>query len=214
MVLFPGTVQPQVIVGAAYQIRTPAPVEGINDADLVGHVLDGKGWAYDALYQRHAKAIGGMVARLLGTRQDVDDVVHDAFVAAFEKIHTLRDPNAFRSWLTQIAIARVRQILRRQRLGGMLGLRFPTDDATLKALASSELDPERRLELGQLDEVLHTLPIGQRIAWMLRHVEGHTIDDVARHCDCSPTTVKRWLRKAERRVKQVFARNAWEDGRG
>jgi len=206
--------QLQTHVGAAYQTRVPAPVEGICDGDLVVDALDGKGWAYDALYQRHARSIGAMAARLLGTRQDVDDIVHDAFVTAFEKIHTLRDPKAFRSWLTQIAIMRVRQTLRRQRLRSMLGLRFPTDDATLEALASNELDPERRLELGKLDEVLHTLPIGQRIAWMLRHVEGHAVDDIARHCDCSPTTVKRWLRKAERRVKQVFAPDAWEDRHG
>jgi RNA polymerase sigma-70 factor (ECF subfamily) len=51
--------------------------------------------------------------------------------------------------------------------------------------------------LSQLDEVLRRVVPAQRLAWMLRHVEGHTLDDVAAQCGVSLATVKRHIARAE-----------------
>lgn len=137
----------------------------IADADLVARVCAGDRWAEDALYRRYARVVAGLVARLLGgPREDVEDVVHDAFVSAFEKMDRLRDRSAFRPWLMQIAVTHVRRVLRRRRLKRALGLLPSSDELSLERIASSEVSPEVRAELAVIDGVLGRLPTNERIA--------------------------------------------------
>src|SRR5687768_18026706 len=91
-------------------VRASEP-PAIGDGVLVGRMLAGDLEAEDLLYRRHARPTAGMVARLLGSRDEVEDVVHDAFVSAFSKIEQLRDPSAFRAWLSMIAVTHVRRVL-------------------------------------------------------------------------------------------------------
>ncbi len=173
---------------------------GIADADLVEAVKVGDRWGSDALYRRYAGPVGGMATRLLANRQDADDVVHDSFLKAFQKIHTLRDPSRFRSWIFSIAVSEARMLFRKRQLRSIIGYHL-IEDATLEML-SAEPDGETRAELAALDVVLRTMPTEQRIAWTLRHVEGQSLEETARHCGCSLATIKRRLRAASTRVQR------------
>ncbi len=164
----------------------------------------GDAWAEDALYRRHARPIAGLVARLLGSKQDAEDVVHDAFVHAFQKLDRLREPDAFRGWLSRIAITQVRRVIRRRRLARSLGLLPLGDDAALEQLASSVVSPEVRAELAVVDGILRRLPTNDRIAWMLRVVEGHRLEEVAELSGCSLATAKRRIAAAQKRMNAVL----------
>jgi RNA polymerase sigma-70 factor (ECF subfamily) len=184
---------------------TPAPVDEVPvqvpDGELVRRALDGDRWAEGALYRKHASRVGAMVVRLLQSRDEAEDVLHDAFVTAFEKLPRLREPDAFRGWLNQIAIMHVRKRLRRRKLTRALGLLPVKDTATLDQLSGSEASAEVRAELGLIDERLQQLPSHQRLAWMLRHVEGYQLDETAEACGCSLATVKRRLKAADEAMK-------------
>jgi RNA polymerase sigma-70 factor (ECF subfamily) len=45
--------------------------------------------------------------------------------------------------------------------------------------------------------MIERIPVRQRVVWMLKHVEGETLDAIAEICRCSKTTVQRRLRAAE-----------------
>ena len=187
-------------------VRAPAAPE-VSDAVLVARILSGEAASREVLYKRHVDYVSGMSARLLRSIDASQDVTQDAFVMAFERLATLRDPAAFRGWLAAIAVSFVRRRLRKQRLLRALGLDGSHDDAALDRLAREDTAAETRSELAALDLVLQTLPANQRIAWMLRHVEGDALDDVAAACDCSLATAKRWISAADERVR---AHLAWE----
>ncbi|HJL20484.1 MAG TPA: RNA polymerase sigma factor [Sandaracinaceae bacterium LLY-WYZ-13_1] len=190
-------------MGAVRRLREPRPAS-IADGDLVARVRDGDRWAEDALYRRHARPVASVVARLLGTRQDVEDVVHDAFLSAFEQIDRLRDPDKFGRWLMRIAVTQVRRSLRRKRLRRALGLLPSGDDLALERLASTRAGPDVQAELAVVDGILRRLPADQRIAWMLRYVEGHRLEDVAELCGCSLATAKRRIARARSTMDQVI----------
>lgn len=175
----------------------------IDDASLVERAQRGDRRAEDLLFRRHAAAVSRTVVRLLGTRLDAEDVVHDAFVIAFEKLRTLREPAAFRGWLMRIAIIRVRRVIRRRRLKRSLGLLPMADDAGLEELATQGASPEVRAELAVIDRIRQGLPADQRIAWTLRMVEGHRLEDVAQLCGCSLATAKRRIAAAQRTMNAV-----------
>jgi RNA polymerase sigma-70 factor, ECF subfamily len=177
------------------------PVAERSDAELVALLLAGRRGADAALYQRHAKAVLAVATRLLGRTADAEDVVQDTFLTAFECIRQLRDPALFRPWLTRITVRHVHRRFRRRRLLHALGLDRGEDDAALARLALAPFDTETRAELARLDTALHALAPRQRVAFMLRHVEGYDLTEVADACGASLATIKRWLQRADEVVR-------------
>ena len=169
-----------------------------SDQALVERILDGDRWAQEALFRRYVEPLGSVVVRLLQSRSDAEDVVHDTFVTAFSQLHKLREPAAVKGWLMQIAVRKVHRRFRRQRLLSALGFE-QRQDATYEVCVSAEAGPEVRAELALLDRRIQKLPTPERIAWVLRAVEGEPIKVIAQACDCSVSTAKRRIEAA--RVK-------------
>lgn len=180
-----------------------------SDEDLVVRARGGDRWAAQELFRRHVGPVAATATRLLGDPVAAEDVVQDAFAIALEKLGTLRDPPAFRKWIVQIAVSQVHRVFRRRRF-----LRFFEPDlgpGSLSYLVSDDVGPEARAELELLDRELRRLPAEQRVAWMLRHVEGMELREVADACDCSLATAKRRIDAAQVRVER-HVRVGTDDG--
>jgi RNA polymerase sigma-70 factor (ECF subfamily) len=171
-----------------------------DDAQLVERIRQGNRAAEEALYRAYAPAVLALATRLLGRRSDAEDATQDTFVIAFENIERLRDPAALRPWLMQVAVSQVRRRFRKRRLLKALGLHIGADDATLDSLVAPGASQEVRADLSMLDRILAGLPAAQRIAWMLRYVEGEELQAVAHACGCSLATIKRRIAAADAQV--------------
>jgi RNA polymerase sigma-70 factor, ECF subfamily len=178
-------------------LRPALPSHDAPDAELVERARGGNHWAEEMLYRRHAEYIVSLCSRLLRHAADADDVVQDAFVAAFEQIGALREPAQFRRWLTSIAVHQAHRKLRRRKLMRWLGLGRTDKDDLAANVASTALSPEVAIELGRLDQVLTKLRDDLRLAWQLRYVEGCRLEEVAELCHCSLATAKRRIQKAD-----------------
>jgi RNA polymerase sigma-70 factor (ECF subfamily) len=185
--------------GRVLRART---ADHLTDADLVERALAQDAWAREALFRRHVRPVTATVIRLLGRRQEAEDVVQDTFATAFAELGTLRDPGALRAWLMQIAVRKMHRLFRRRKLLRVLGLDRGYDDAALSLLADPSSAEEARAELALIDEFLSKQPAELRIAWMLRAVEGEAIEDVARICRCSPATAKRRIKAVQDRLDE------------
>jgi RNA polymerase sigma-70 factor (ECF subfamily) len=154
-----------------------------------------------------------LAVRIQGSVTDVDDIVHDAFLRAHQRLAELRDAAAFRSWLGAIVVHLVRTRMRRIRWLSSVGL-VTADPIDLDWIASADASPEVRAELAQVYALLRTLPADDRIAWTLRHIERHRLEQVAELCDCSLATAKRRILRAHRFLTEHFVApfaNAEED---
>jgi RNA polymerase sigma-70 factor, ECF subfamily len=200
----------RLIPGRKAQDRGPAPAGGALDAELVARLRRGDAEAFEILYRRHVNFAINLAVRIQGTAADVEDVVHDAFLRAHQRLAELRDVSAFRSWLGSIVVRLVRSRLRRRRLTAMLGLSAP-DPVDLDAIAAPDADPESRALLAQAYALLQTLPTDERIAWTLRHVERHRLGAVAALTGCSLATAKRRILRAERYLDEHFVAPFGED---
>jgi RNA polymerase sigma-70 factor (ECF subfamily) len=174
-----------------------------SDAELVALVGSGHREAFEALYRRHAGFALGLAIRIQGGASDVEDVVHDAFMQAHARLADLKDASAFRAWLGSIVVRLVRTRLRRRRLLGALGLTSP-EPVDLDAIASSDASTEARVLLAQVYALLQTLPASDRIAWTLRYIEKHRLEEVAELMDCSLATGKRRILRAQRFLAAHF----------
>jgi RNA polymerase sigma-70 factor (ECF subfamily) len=180
----------------------PAQV-GPEDEELVGRARGLDARAFEALYRRHAEFAFNLAVRIQGSSADVEDVVHDAFIKAQERLTDLRDSAAFRPWLGSIVVRLVRTRLRRRKLLRALGLTTP-EPVEIETIAAVDADPEARALLAQVYALLQTLAADDRIAWTLRYVERHRLETVAVMMDCSLATAKRRIARAQSFLTEHF----------
>jgi RNA polymerase sigma-70 factor, ECF subfamily len=177
------------------------PFEG-DETALVAAMCSGRLDAGAAFYDRHVQAIHALVFRLMGPDGEIDDVVHDVFVRALESLPRLREPAALRSWLFGIAVRAVG--IRFQKRSRQRWLRFMAPEdvpemAAVPAAASSELGEA----LGDVYAILRGMDADERIALVLRRVEGMSLEDAAAATGMSLATFRRRLARGE---AKFFAR--------
>lgn len=194
----------RLVAGSAARVKpAESPDPGLDDERLVTRALGSDLLAFELLYRRHSGFALNLAVRIQGSAIDAEDVVHDAFLKASERLSELRDSSAFRPWLGSIVVRLVRTRLRRRRLLRSLGL-ASAEPIELDAIASPNADPESRVLLAQVYSLLQTLPADDRIAWTLRYVDHHRLEVVAKLLDCSLATAKRRILRAQRFLSEHF----------
>jgi RNA polymerase sigma-70 factor, ECF subfamily len=154
---------------------------------------------FDQVFRRYSPYVARVALRLLGSDGEVDDLVQDVFLEAHRGLARVREAGALGGWLARICVRRATRRLRRRRLLALLSL----DTVAERELPfDSSASPEERAEAIRLYRKLDRLPVLERVAWLLRHVEGESLDDMVTLCGCSKSTVQRRLRSAEARLQQ------------
>jgi RNA polymerase sigma-70 factor (ECF subfamily) len=176
---------------------------GPSDAALVVAARAGERWAQEALFRRHSRMVNGLAFRLMGRDSEVDDLVQDAFVAAFRGLERLENPQVFASWLASIVVRTAHKRLRRRHLLTRLGLERGTP-IDVESVVSPVAPPEVGAELRAVYALLDRLDSQARIALVLRRVEGFSLGEIAERMDLSLATVKRRLTVAERLLAQML----------
>ena len=182
---------------------TLAPVQGflsvpMTDATLVRRVLDGDTAAFTMLVDRHAAACTRFAIRMLANREDAEDAVQDSFLRAYRSLARYEERQAFRTWLFQILVNRCRTAaVRRQRRQRM----FLVDD---NAVASASVRPAAEsTELrAELRRAIDALDPDQREAFLLKHVELLSYDEMAEATGVGVSALKM-------RVKRACDRMQW-----
>lgn len=146
-------------------------------------------------YRRFAPYVAAIAIRIVGRNEDLDDLVQDVFVDAARGIASLCQPEAIKGWLAKITVRKAVRRLRRRRLLRALFLQDdePTD---YDSLVAPDASPEQRALVARIYRALDALSAEDRVAWVLRHVQGETLEEAARVCDCSLSTYQRRLRRA------------------
>lgn len=152
----------------------------------------------NAMFREYASYVGSIALRILGSPDDVDDIVQEVFLTAHLKLDQLRDPGAVRVWLGKIAVSKSSRYLKKRRWMQRLPL------TSVREVEWAGASPELKLQVQRLYQALEQLPVEERVVWTLRHVQRATIAETAEFAGISPTTVKRRLRRATATLEEVF----------
>ncbi|MEZ4301662.1 MAG: sigma-70 family RNA polymerase sigma factor [Polyangiaceae bacterium] len=177
-----------------------------DDEALVRGVRAGERWARAALFDRYAVDVERILRRILGyeVHTDMADLVHDTFVQALSSFDNLRDPGALRGFIQAIAAHTAYRTIRSRKVRRWLRFWEPSQ---LPEVAVDDVDPDVREAYRRTYQLLDRLPADERVAFVLRHVEGMDLGQLAETCRVSLSTIKRRLARAESR----FARAAGRD---
>jgi RNA polymerase sigma-70 factor (ECF subfamily) len=149
------------------------------DARLAERIRAGETDALGELYDRYASAALGTALRVVGDREEAEDVVHDAFVAVWRKMDRFDAARgSLRAWLMTIVRNRAIDKVRGRRST------LDVDDADERSLLRTGPNPtwEAALEhtsAAEVRDALASLPDEQRRAIELAYFEGYTYREVA-----------------------------------
>ena len=159
------------------------------DAALVRAAQGGDVPAFESLYTRYAPVVHGILLGRLAAG-DVDDVVQEVFITAYQKLTMLREPAAFAGWIARIARNRAedsrRGVLERMELDQHVGARARQDDA---------------LEAARALAAIRALPRAYRETLMLRLVEGMSADEIAQRTGLTSGSVRVNLHRGMRLLR-------------
>jgi RNA polymerase sigma-70 factor, ECF subfamily len=161
---------------------------------LVAAVLAGDVEAFSELIKRYEDTCVRFAVRMLGSRVDADDALQSAFMRAFRGLRNCREPGRFGGWLYQIVVNECRTYATRQR---RRELRFtPAPDAIERAVAPGSEPEEDRDVDGHIENALGMLPAEQREAFLLKHVEELSYEEMAALTGLSVSALKMRVKRA------------------
>ena len=175
-----------------------------DDATLAVEALAGKRWAQREIWYRFAPMVYGLLRRSLSTRRDHEDLVQEVFVRVFRRLHTLEKTTALRSFIYSVAVRVMSEEIRHfqvlQRTRSQLLLMAETS-------ATAPVDYEARDTLLRIQHILDGMKDKHRAVFVLRHVEGMDLQEIADGLDLSLATVKRYLVKSLGAIQQAVVRD-------
>jgi RNA polymerase sigma-70 factor, ECF subfamily len=173
--------------------------EGSDDASLVTAARDGDRDAFGRLYSRYSRMVHGILLARVGSA-DVDDLVQDAFVHAFRRLHDLNDATRFGGWLAAIARSRANDHRRR----------LQTASAVRQALAMEEgsmspMNPSLQMSAERILELIRALPDAYRETLILRLIEGMTGPEIAVRTGLTPGSVRVNLYRGMQQLREKMS---------
>jgi RNA polymerase sigma-70 factor (ECF subfamily) len=168
---------------------------------LVERVRRGDSAAFDALVGRYMRRAFAVAYRLLGNREDAEDLVQDAFMAVLQKIDTFERGRGFSPWFFRILVNRG--------LNARKARALRTTDEIPAAAAAGGFSPERQAEQTELRDrlrcALATLPERQRVIVELFELEGFGSTQIAEILEIADGTVRWHLHEARKALRQALA---------
>ena len=185
----------------------------LDDAALVACVRGGERDAFRQVMQRCNQRMFRVVRGVIRNEAEAEDVVQAAYVHGYEKLASYRGDASLATWLVRIALNEAHGRLRRKRdtvaIDAMEALPataaqlipFPgqaRDGDPAEAMARAQL---RRL----LEQAVDALPEAFRLVYVLRDIEGCSVEETALALGIRPETVKTRLHRAHRQLRAALA---------
>jgi RNA polymerase sigma-70 factor (ECF subfamily) len=180
----------------------------IPDETLVEKAKEKEYGAFEELVKRYEGKIYGHTLRLLGNKEDAEDVLQETFLNAFRGLEGFRGDSTFSTWIYRIATNNALMRLRKAARGEQeLNEELPPPESMKKqALASHILDPtdtllEKEIVV-ELHKVIERLPEKYRSIFLLRDVEEFSTEKTAEILGLSEAAVKSRLHRARLFLRQ------------
>ena len=178
-----------------------------DDELLLQRFAAGETAAFDEIMAMHHAGVARLVHRLLGWPAEVEDVVQETFLRAFENLHKLNSHSSLSAWLYAIAVNRCRSHLRRQFLWRkMLGRGVPAASHAREGPAEdAEQRAMSRETFQEVCRAVQDLPARYREAAVLHYLEGLSIERTSEVLGVTRNAVGVRLHRARARLQKALA---------
>ena len=197
-------------------LMKPVPSQDpLSDEEVVARVLGGETNLFEIVMRRYNQRLYRVARAILRNDSEVEDVMQDAYVRAYEHLGQFAGRAKFSTWLTRIA---VHEALMRRRRGNRYQELQPMSEREkdpMEAFPSMALNPEQQASTSQirglLEEAVEQLPDAYRAVFILRDVEEMNTIETAAVLNLTEENVKVRLHRARALLrKSLFAKAGME----
>jgi RNA polymerase sigma-70 factor (ECF subfamily) len=164
------------------------------DNTFVQKALHGDLNAIEHIYEDNYRNVFRIVYRMYPVREIAEEIVNDTFITAFKRLETLKDHNAFRSWLFSIAVNNVRNRRRseKKRITIEMDETYPAQNTGNPIMKAA------------LEQAIDDLPQRYREIFLLHDADGFTHQEISRILNIAEGTSKSQLFKARNILKKIL----------
>lgn len=169
---------------------------------LVNQAMKGDADAFLELMEKNSLSMYKVARAILNNDEDVADAIQDTILTCFEKLHTLKKAEYFKTWMTRILINECNKILRHYK-----NIQLPEfmPEISRQDMSMAEVEFKEMLDL--IDEKY-------RVILILYYVDGFKIQDIAEMLDLNENTVKTRLSRARTHLGELYFGNHYVNHAG
>lgn len=190
----------------AEAVASAAITGSVTDGEAVRRVVEGDSAFFEILMRRHNQRIYRAVRAVLGSEDEVEDVMQQAYLNAYQHLPQFAGEARFSTWLTRIAVNEA--LARRRKRVFVQG----DDEMTMTLADEKTPDPEQQASAAELREVMErevaALPDAFRAVFVLREVEGLSTAEAAACLGISEDLAKTRLHRARTALRENLYRRA------
>ncbi len=186
----------------------------VSNGVLVKKSQEGDSLSFEELVKRYEKKIYNLAYRIMGNKEDANDILQETFLEAFRKLSSFKGKSKFSTWLYRIAVNLCLMKKRREKKIDEVPLDMPIltkeedeikgelrDDWSKNPLATLENKEVRK----KLSKAIDSLPEEYRTVILLRGVNGLSNEEVAKMLKISLPAVKSRLHRARLFVRDQLS---------
>jgi RNA polymerase sigma-70 factor (ECF subfamily) len=178
----------------------------MSDREAVAAVRAGDREAFRPLVERHSRAIFKLGFRMTGNEQDAEEVVQETFLRAYRKIDHFESRANFGTWLYRIASNCALDLLQRRK-PQQQNTPLEDEEGVELPLPTPNPGPERLLLSGELKqkltEAMARLTPVERSAFVLRHFEGRSIEEIGKALELKENATKNCIYRAVQKIRHA-----------
>jgi RNA polymerase sigma-70 factor, ECF subfamily len=185
------------------------PETASDDLALVHASKSGDVAAFEELVKRYDRKLLRIAHHVTHNQEDAEDAVQEAFLKAFQHLAQFRENSKFSTWLIRITLNQSLMKLRKQRATRELSFVNdfqPEEDSLPIDVADWAPNPEELYGAAELREILRKtlqeLGPGLRVVFVLRDIEGLSLEQTAEALDLSLAAVKARSRRARLQLRE------------
>jgi RNA polymerase sigma-70 factor (ECF subfamily) len=196
-----------LLPAALLTVRLVGELPAREDADeeLVSRARGGDRRAYDELYRRNVDVVWRRLTRLLGPDPEREDLTQQVFLDAFRGLDRFRGQARFRTFLCRVAVNKAIDHLERRRRRP-LPLAPEDFELVVETSASPELRAEQRQQMALVFGLLDRIKPKKRVAFVLRVIEGLSLEEVAELVQATVPAVAQRVRHAHDELQAMLGR--------
>jgi RNA polymerase sigma-70 factor, ECF subfamily len=179
----------------------------VDAGGLIERAQSGDSDAFRLLVEQHSRAIFRLAFRMTGNEQDAEDVVQEAFLRAYKRLSDYEARASFSTWLYRIASNYSLDLIRSRRRHEEKRERGSSEERDiLEVLPESSPGPDRIVYGSQVKDrvnaALDELSAQERTAFVLRHFEGLSIEEIGRSLGTGTNATKHSIFRAVQKLRR------------
>ena len=168
------------------------------DGEVVARVRSGDTEAFRFLVTRYRRQYGRYALALTGDADSAADAMQEAFIRAWDSLDSCRDPDRFGSWFFRILTNQCHTVRGRRRATDAL------DDLEIAGRERADAEVERGELARQLNAALGRLTSEQREAFILKHVDGRSYEEMAELLGTGVDALKMRVHRAREALRAMM----------